>query len=77
VGGKHSIELLNLIDVLKLPEAGWHKFKSRRKAIFEKAVQELREMKTNDGKSINIEFAQGANSNDFMLVASLRGMIPA
>ena len=72
VEGKHSIELLNLIEVLKLPAAGWHKFKSRRKTIFAKAVQELHGMKTNDGKSMDIQFDQGLNSKDFMLVARLR-----
>lgn len=75
VDGKHSIELLNLIEVLKLPAAGWHKFKSRRKTIFAKAVQELHGMKTTDGKSMDVQFDQGLNSNDFMLVARLRDSV--
>lgn len=32
-GREHSIELLNLIKVLNLPVAGWHRFKSRRNAV--------------------------------------------
>ena len=39
IGQDHSIELLNLIRVLNLPNAAWHRFKSRRKAIFARAIQ--------------------------------------
>src|SRR6266849_463742 len=61
VGRQHSIELLNLIQVLNLPAAGWHKFKSRRKAIFEKAIRELQGMNTADGRGIGVEIQQGLN----------------
>ena len=71
VGGEHSIELLNLIQVLKLPAAGWHKFKSRRQAIFNKGIQELHGMKTIDGNAISLQIEQGQNAKDFMLVARL------
>ena len=71
VGGEHSIELLNLIQVLKLPAAGWHKFKSRRQAIFNKAIQELHGRKTIDGSTISLQIEQGQNAKDFMLVARL------
>ena len=71
VEGEHSIELLNLIRVLNLPAAGWHRFKSRRKAIFAKAIRELQDMKTVDGCGIDIEIQQGLNQRDFMFVARL------
>lgn len=71
VGREHSIELLNLIRVLNLPAAGWHKYKSRRNAIFGKAIHELQGMKTTDGLSINIQIRQGSNQGDFMLVGRL------
>jgi hypothetical protein len=71
IGREHSIELLNLIKVLNLPAAGWHRFKSRRKAIFAKAINELQETKTADGRRIHVEIRQGSNSVDFMLVGRL------
>jgi hypothetical protein len=71
VGREHSIELLNLIRVLNLPPAGWHQFKSRRKAIFAKAIQEFRSMKTVDGGEMDLGIQQGLNQRDFMLVARL------
>jgi hypothetical protein len=71
VGGEHSIELLNLIRVLNLPLACWHRFKSRRKAIFMKAIQELRGLSTADGCEMDVGIQQGLNQRDFLLVARL------
>ena len=71
VGGEHAIELQNLIQVLHLPAAGWHKYKSRRKTQFSKAMQELGGMKTTNGLSIDLKIDQGQNAKDFMLVAKL------
>jgi len=71
LGRDHSIELRNLIQVLKVPAAGWHRFKSRRKAVFGKALQELRGMKTVDGSGIDVRIQQGLNLHDFVLVAQL------
>ena len=71
VGREHSIELLNLIRVLNLPPAGWHQFKSRRRAIFAKALQELSDTKTVDGREMDVGIQQGLNQRDFMLVARL------
>lgn len=70
-GREHSIELQNLIKVLNLPAAGWHKYKSRRQAIFNKAVRELRGMKTTDGHRIDVLMRQGLNRADSMLVGRL------
>ena len=71
VGGEHAIELQNLIQVLHLPAAGWHKYKSRRKTQFSKAMQELGGMKTTNGLSIDLKIDQGQNAKDFMLIAKL------
>jgi hypothetical protein len=68
---EHSIELLNLIKILTPPRAGWHQFKSRRRAMLVKALQELQAMKTADGHGIGIEILQGLNQRDFMLAAHL------
>jgi hypothetical protein len=70
-GRDHSIELLNLIRVLNLPAAGWHRFESRRRALFAKAVHELQGMMTTDSSGIDVQIQQGLNLRDFMLVASL------
>jgi len=71
IGRDHSIELLNLIRVLNLPNAGWHRFKSRRKAVFAKAIQELHGMKTSDGRAMDVELRQGLNREDLLLVGRL------
>jgi hypothetical protein len=73
IGGRdHSIELLNLIRILNLPNAGWHRFKSRRKAIFARAVEELSGMKTSDGHVMEVRLRQGLNPADSLLVGCLR-----
>lgn len=71
IGREHSIELLNLIRVLNLPAAGWHKYKSRRRAIFDKAIHELHGMKTTNGDRIHLRIRQGSNQADFTLVGCL------
>ncbi len=71
MGRNHSIELLNLIRVLTLPNAGWHRFKSRRKVIFARAIQELHGMKTSDGRAMEVELRQGLNRADLLLVGRL------
>lgn len=70
-GKEHSIGLVKLINVLNLPAAGWHKYKSRRRAIFGKAIRELHGMKTTSGHRIDIQIRQGMNARDFMLVGRL------
>jgi hypothetical protein len=71
VGREHSIELLNLIRVLNLPNADWHRFKSRRKAIFARAVEELSGMETSDGRVIDLRIRQGLNGADLLIVGHL------
>jgi len=71
IGREHSIELLNLTRVLNLPNAGWHRFKSRRKAIFARAIEELRGMKISDGRVMEIKLRQGLNRADLLIVGRL------
>jgi hypothetical protein len=71
IGRDHSIELLNLIRILNLPNAGWHRFKSRRKAIFARAFEELSGMKTSDGHIMEVKLRQGLNRADYLLVGCL------
>jgi hypothetical protein len=68
---QHSIELRNLIRLLNLPTAGWHKYKSRRQAVFGKAIRELHGMKTTSGHRLDIQIRQGTNTDDFMVVGRL------
>lgn len=71
-GGEHRIELLNLIRVLNLPTAGWHNFKSRRRTMFEKSLNELMSVAATDGRKISLRIEQGQNQKDLMLVAQLQ-----
>jgi hypothetical protein len=70
-GKEHSIGLVNLIKVLNLPAAGWHKYKSRRRAIFGKAIRELHGRKTTSDHRLDIQIRQSTNADDFMLVGRL------
>lgn len=66
-----KIELGNLIKILNLPHAGWHKFKSLRRSQFSKAVKEINTMKTADGRSFKVSISDGSNEDDCLLLASL------
>jgi len=68
---EHAIELQNLIQVLNLPSAGWHKYKSRRQALFGKTIRELHGMKTTNGHCMDVQIRQGSNEDDFILVGRL------
>jgi hypothetical protein len=70
VGKEHSVSLMKLIQILNLPPAGWHRFKSRRKTIFGKAVEELQGM-TAGGHRIEVNFRQSSNGMDLLLVGRL------
>jgi hypothetical protein len=69
---EHSVELLHLIELLHLPPAKWHQFKSKRKAIFSKALRTLNQLTTADGHRFLVEIQQGLNPKDFILVAKLQ-----
>jgi hypothetical protein len=68
---EHLIELRNLVHVLNLPAAGWHRYKSRRQALFGKAIRELHGMKTTNGHRMDVQIRQGSNEDDFILVGRL------
>jgi len=51
--------------------AGWHRYRSRRKAVSSKAIQELQGLGTTAGRGIDVEIQQGLNQRDFILVARL------
>ncbi|HCE97078.1 MAG TPA: hypothetical protein DER10_01125 [Elusimicrobia bacterium] len=70
-GEEYNKTLTDLIKELSLPAAGWHKHKSSRKRIFEKALKELNAQKTVDGRSIKVSIEKGLY--DFMLSARLGG----
>ncbi len=74
-GESYEIALIKLIESLNLPQAKWHRVKSKRKQQFEKAIRELNGRKTIDGKEISVRIDQGKNSNDFVLSAQLRGEV--
>lgn len=66
-----KIELSNLIKILNLPRAGWHKYKSLRRSQFSKAIKEMNTMKTADGRLFNVSISDGSNDDDCLLLASL------
>ena len=70
-GGEYNKNLTELIKELSLPAAGWHKHKSTRKLIFEKALKELNMQKTVDGRRMIVSIEKGLY--DFMLTAKLGG----
>ncbi len=70
-GEEYNKTLTNLIKELSLPAAGWHKYKSKRKQVFEKALKELNAQKTVDGRRIIVSIEKGLY--DFMLTAKLGG----
>jgi hypothetical protein len=70
-GGEYNKTLTDFIEELSLPAAGWHKRKSTRKLIFEKALKELNSQKTTDGRLIIVSIEKGLY--DWVLVTRLSG----
>ena len=70
-GEEYNKTLTGLIKELSLPAAGWHKYQSKRKQIFEKALKELNMQKTVDGRRMIVSIEKGLY--DFMLTAKLGG----
>lgn len=69
--GSACINLINLIEILHLPKADWHKYPSMRKREFEKAVKELNGQNLADGRKIIVKIEKGLY--DWQLVAHLEG----
>ena len=70
-GKEYNKTLTDLIKELSLPAAGWHKYKSKRKQVFEKALKELNAQKTVAGRPIIVSIEKGLY--DWMLTAKLGG----
>ena len=65
------INLSNLIKILQLPEASWHKHKGLRKQQFEKAIKEINGQRLADRRKIIAKIEKGLY--DWQLVANLEG----
>lgn len=65
----YSIELLNLLPLLRLKKTGWWQYKSQRKREFDKALKELNGRPGKDGHVFDVRIEQGLNSKDFVLEA--------
>jgi hypothetical protein len=65
----YSIELLNLLPLLRMKKTGWWQYKSQRKREFDKALRELNGRPGMDGHVFDIRIEQGLNSKDFVLEA--------
>jgi len=68
---EYFVELALLIKRLNLPKAIWHKHKGLRKQQFAKAIREIHDTKTVDGRTIQVQIDQGLNPKDYLLVARL------
>ena len=66
------IDLKNLIEILHLPEANWHKNGAERKRQFEKAIKELNGQGLADDRKMVIKIEKGLY--DWQLIANLEGI---
>lgn len=69
--GVACINLSNLVKVLNLPEASWHKDKHHRKQQFEKAVKAINGKELADNRIMIVKIEKGLY--DWQLVAHLKG----
>jgi len=67
----YSINLENLIKELQLPPSSKHKYKSKRKNIFLKSVEEINNSKTADGRIIKLKMILNKDKSDYKLIAFL------
>jgi hypothetical protein len=70
-GAVYSKSLRDLVDELALPPAGWHKLKTARRRIFQKALKSMGPQKTTDGRQIILGIEEGLT--DWLLTARLEG----
>jgi len=66
-----KIELGRLVEILNLPKASWHRYKSLRRQQFMKAIKEMNTMMTADGRRFRVAIELGSGNDDFLLLASL------
>lgn len=75
-GETYSKSLESLIKDLALPAAPWHKYKSKRRQVFQKALKSMHNQKTTDGRGIVLNIEEGLT--DYLLTARLEPIaIPA
>ena len=75
-GETYSKSLSDLIKDLALPAAPWHKYKSKRRQVFLKALKSMHNQKTTDGRGIVLNIEEGLT--DYLLTARLEPIaIPA
>lgn len=67
--GHYEVSLQHLINILSLPTAAWHKFKSQRKQQFQKALKDINGKKLTDGRIIKASISEGLE--DFVFTFSL------
>ncbi|MDA3793449.1 MAG: hypothetical protein PF545_07360 [Elusimicrobia bacterium] len=67
----YSINLENLIKELQLPPSSKHKYKSKRKNLFLKSVEEINTSKTTDGRIIKLKIILNKDKADYKLIAFL------
>ncbi|HCE97217.1 MAG TPA: hypothetical protein DER10_01825 [Elusimicrobia bacterium] len=68
-GEVYSKSLGELIKDLALPAAPWHKYKSKRRQVFQKALKSMHNQKTTDGRGIVLDIEEGLT--DYLLTARL------
>lgn len=73
-GASYSKTLQDLVKDLALPPAPWHKYKSKRREVFQKALKSMRHQKTTDGREIIIDIEEGLT--DYLLTARLEPALP-
>ncbi len=67
----YKVGLSKLVEILNLPSASWHKYKSLRRQQFLKAIKEMNTMKTADGRKFRVEIEKSSGDDDFLLLARL------
>ena len=71
-GAVYSKSLRELIDVLALPAAGWHKQRDERRHVFQKAIKSMGTQRTTDGRQIILGIEDGLT--DWILTARLESI---
>ncbi len=67
----YSINLQKLIEELQLPKSSKHQYKSQRKQLISKAVDELNDSETVDGRIIKLKLTLNKDKSDYKLIAFL------
>lgn len=68
-GQDHAVNLEHLIKLLNLSPAKWHQYKSQRKVVFSRVLNDLNDKRTIDGRRLTVSIEEGLK--DYMLRAFL------